>query len=128
MNDAFLLDTNIIIALFAQELSVLSKIASENVFIPSIVIGELYFGAEKSTRKKDNKTRIDQLRRNSTILSCTEETATFYGQIKAHLKENGTPIPDNDVWIAAIAQENNLTLVSRDQHFQHIENFPLVKW
>ncbi|MEZ4847594.1 MAG: PIN domain-containing protein [Bacteroidia bacterium] len=83
MNDAFLLDTNIIIALFAQELSVLSKIASENVFIPSIVIGELYFGAEKSTRKKDNKTRIDQLRRiNSTILSCTEETATFYGQMR----------------------------------------------
>ena len=128
MTETYLLDTNIIIALFAQDSSILSKIATMDIVIPSITIGELYFGAEKSTKKAENRARVDQLTNVSTVIDCTDETAKFYGKIKAGLKTKGTPIPDNDVWIAAIAMEQDFVLVSRDSHFENVEDINWERW
>ena len=54
------------------------------------------------------------------ILPGSVETARHYGIIKSQLKKKGRPIPENDVWIAAIAKEYDLTLVTRDDHFSYI--------
>jgi len=129
MSGKVLLDTNIVIALFADETSVkenLSKI--EEVFIPNVVIGELFYGAHKSARSKENIARIEDLASSSVILGCDTETARIYGEIKNALRIKGHPIPENDIWIAAIAVQHNLTLISRDAHFSEIEKLEVAVW
>ncbi len=129
MSGRCLLDTNIIIAIFAKNLQVHSRIATaEEVFIPCIAIGELYFGAYKSVKIEDNITRINDFVLNNTVLSCNTETAKLYGDIKYRLKDKGQPIPENDIWIAAIAKQYSLTLISFDTHFDAIENLTVEKW
>ncbi len=55
------------------------------------------------------------------VLTCDEETAQWYATVKFKLRKKGRPIPENDVWIAAIASQHKLTLLSRDSHFHGIE-------
>ncbi|OGW52140.1 MAG: twitching motility protein PilT [Nitrospirae bacterium RBG_19FT_COMBO_42_15] len=129
MNGKFLLDTNVIIALFAEDTAVHKCIANATeVFISCIAVGELYFGAYKSLQVQENLIRIDKFTLNNTVLSCNTETAKRYGSIRNHLKEKGQPIPENDIWIAAIAQQYNLTLVTRDTHFNAVENLKVEAW
>lgn len=129
MNGRFLLDTNIIISLFAKDPQIHDRIANvQEVFVPCIAIGELYFGAYKSVKIQENIARIDEFALNNTVLSCNTETARKYGDIKNRLKDKGQPIPDNDIWIAAIAQQYALTLVTNDTHFDTIENLKVEKW
>jgi tRNA(fMet)-specific endonuclease VapC len=129
MTGKCLLDTNIVIALFANETAVKDGLAkTDEVFIPSVVIGELCYGAHKSTRAKENLGRIDDFATSSLVLGCDAETARMYGEIKNTLRVKGRPLPENDIWIAAIAVQHNLTLVSRDAHFSEIENLEVVSW
>ncbi|MEH2362174.1 type II toxin-antitoxin system VapC family toxin [Nostoc sp.] len=129
MNGKYLLDTNIIIALFADEATVKNRLAqTEQVFIPSIAVGELYYGARKSRRSKENLERIDEFIANSTVVGCDAETARHYGNVKNNLRLKGRPLPENDIWIAALTLQYNLTLVTRDAHFQEVENLQTVIW
>jgi tRNA(fMet)-specific endonuclease VapC len=83
MSGRFLLDTNIVIALFADEAIVKDSLAqASKVFISSFVIGELCYGARKSGRVEANLARVDQLVAGSTILVCDAETARQYGEVK----------------------------------------------
>jgi tRNA(fMet)-specific endonuclease VapC len=125
-----LLDTNIVIGLFANESSIIEKIKSfpGNIFIPTIVVGELFYGAEQSTRKETNSKRIEEFAEASLILECDTDTARLYGKIKSQLKHKGTPIPENDVWIAALAEQHQLTLVTRDKHFNNIKGILTETW
>jgi tRNA(fMet)-specific endonuclease VapC len=129
MSGRYLLDTNQIIALFAGEVAVTERIANaDEVFIPSIVIGELYYGAKKSKRVDENNRRIDEFARENVILSCGLVTAKWYGTVKNTLRQKGRPIPENDIWIAALTFEYDLTLVSRDAHFDNIDKLKLERW
>lgn len=128
MNGNFLLDTNIIIAFYSRDPIVLKKIVEGKIYIPSIVIGELWFGAEKSIKKSTNQKQIETLAEQVTILPVTEETSKHYGVIKNQLKQKGKPIPENDIWIAAIASEYDITLVTRDQHFANIDMIKAEAW
>jgi tRNA(fMet)-specific endonuclease VapC len=60
-------------------------------------------------------------------LGCDEITAKFYRTIKDGLRQKGRPIPENDIWIAAIALQNNTTLVTRDAHFHGIDHLTIEK-
>ena len=129
MNGKFLLDTNIIIALFAQDVLIQEHLAkAQATFVSIITVGELYYGAEKSKHINANTQRIDEFVDQHTVLPNNVTTAKHYGQIKHVLRKKGHPIPDNDIWIAAIAQQYQLTLVSRDKHFNAIEGLSLVRW
>ncbi|WP_161541551.1 type II toxin-antitoxin system VapC family toxin [Rhodothermus marinus] len=129
MNGRYLLDTNIVIALLAGEGSVVqSIIEAREIFIPVIVLGELYYGAYRSTRAEENVAKIDRLAAASTILLCDVYTARWYGIVKDNLRRQGTPIPENDIWIAALARQHRLALVSRDRHFEHVADLDLVVW
>ncbi|MGQ4649893.1 PIN domain-containing protein [Lyngbya aestuarii] len=129
MSGRYLLDTNIIIALFADEAIVKSNLAQANeVFIPSFVIGELCYGARKSGRVEANLARVDELVASSTILGCDAETARQYGEVKNKLRLKGRPLPENDVWIASLALQHALILVTRDAHFQEVESLQTVAW
>ncbi|MGB8647208.1 MAG: type II toxin-antitoxin system VapC family toxin [Anaerolineae bacterium] len=129
MNGKYLLDTNIIISLFAGEAPVKDKLGTAGeVFVPSIVIGELCFGARKSGRVKENLERIDEFAIHNAVLECNTETARRYGQVKNALRVKGQPIPENDLWIASIALEHDLTLITRDMHFAHVPDLAVVAW
>ena len=121
--------SNIIIALFANQALVKDNLAqASEVFISSIVISELCYGARKSGRVGENLARVDELVANTTILVCDAKTARQYGEVKNKLRVKGRPLPENDVWIAALALQHNLTLATRDAHFQEIENLLTVAW
>jgi len=129
MNGKFLLDTNILIALFANDKAVKSHLAkAEEVFIPNIAVGELFYGAWKSARTQKNLRQIEELIAETPVLGCGVETARLYGRIKNSLRLKGQPIPENDIWIAAIALEHNLTLVTRDAHFAEIADLQTTTW
>ncbi|MBM4132923.1 MAG: type II toxin-antitoxin system VapC family toxin [Nitrospira sp.] len=129
MNGSVLLDTNIVIGLFASDQAVLSRLSQTNrIFISSIVLGELYFGAYKSAHSEQNVRRLEEFVATSAVLVCDAVTAAHYGRIKRALREKGRPLPENDIWIAAQAQQHGLTVISRDQHFKEIENLPVEAW
>jgi tRNA(fMet)-specific endonuclease VapC len=125
-----ILDTNIVIGLFANDSSIIQKIKSfsGNIFISSIVLGELFYGAEQSTRKEENRKKIEELAEASLVLECDLDTARSYGQVKSYLKAKGSPIPENDIWIAALAVQHQLILVTRDKHFNSIETISIEAW
>ncbi|MCX7841030.1 MAG: type II toxin-antitoxin system VapC family toxin, partial [Anaerolineae bacterium] len=125
----YLLDTSIIIALFASDASVKENLAkAEETFVPVIAIGELCYGAHKSARGEENLRRIDEFAANSVVVGCDTSTAHHYGQVKNALRIKGRPIPENDIWIAAIALQHNLALVTRDEHFKEIEGLKVIVW
>ncbi|MFH0824642.1 MAG: type II toxin-antitoxin system VapC family toxin [Pseudomonadota bacterium] len=129
MSGRFLLDTNIIIALFAGEREIKEQLAAaEEVFLPSIAVGELCYGAKKSARPQQNLERINELTESIVVLACDVETARYYGDVKNKLRLKGQPLPENDIWIAALALQHNLTPATRDAHFQEIEGLVTAGW
>ena len=96
--------------------------------MPSIVLGELCFGARKSTQAQANLERIDEFAAHNVVLDCDTEAARRYGKIKNALRERGHPIPENDIWIAAIAMRHDLTRVTRDVHFNEVDELEVELW
>ncbi len=129
MSGRYLLDTNIVIALFADDSRVLDHLQkADETFIPNVVIGELYYGAQKSARVTENMERIGKFVAKSAILACDEETAAKYGEVKHKLRQKGRPIPENDIWIAALALQHSLILVTRDAHFNEVDGLTVENW
>ncbi|NOY28829.1 MAG: type II toxin-antitoxin system VapC family toxin [Planctomycetes bacterium] len=124
-----LLDTNIAIAYLAGEETVVRRLLeTEAVYLPTIVVGELFFGANKSARVEENRLNVIRMLDWMRIPMFDISTAEVYGKIKFELKIKGTPIPENDLWIAATARQHGLTLISRDKHFRAIENLAVSSW
>jgi len=65
---------------------------------------------------------------SNSVLTCDMDTAKKYGIIKSVLRMKGRPIPENDIWIAAITLQHNLILATRDPHFDEIENLNVEFW
>jgi tRNA(fMet)-specific endonuclease VapC len=129
MNGKYLLDTNIVIAIFNQESIVLKKLAETNeVFLPVIVVGELCYGAYKSKHSQKNLEKLEDFINSNVILSCDSETAKIYGRFKNELRQLSKLVPENDIWIASLTKQNNLTLVSRDGHFKYISEIAIEEW
>jgi tRNA(fMet)-specific endonuclease VapC len=118
-----ILDTNAYTRLLAGEENVLDAVASAEVIFMSIfVLGELYAGFSGGMKNRENR---DVLRRFLTkssvkILNATSETAEIFGSLKNALRKAGTPLPINDVWIAAHGIETGSIIVTYDQHFRKI--------
>jgi tRNA(fMet)-specific endonuclease VapC len=129
MSGRFLLDTNVVIALLEGEADVQDQLAqADEIFVSSIALGELYFGAGKSRSPQMNWARVDELARDNIVLSCDTDTARRYGEVKNALRLKGRPIPENDIWIAAIALQHSLTLITRDRHFQEVDSLTVEVW
>jgi tRNA(fMet)-specific endonuclease VapC len=129
MSGKYLLDTNIIIALFANDSAVVDKLSAiRHVFVPVIVVGELYYGVSKSLHKQANSLVLEAFVTKNQIVHPDVATAKQYGQIKESLRAAGRPIPENDIWIAALARQHNFSLCTRDQHFRNIKGLKVVTW
>jgi len=103
VNGKILLDTNIIIALFAGDEGVQKALSEANeVFLSIVVLGELMYGALKSLQVERNLAQIHDLSAVSRLLPCDLETARYYSLVKNQLRQLGKPIPENDIWIQTI--------------------------
>jgi len=129
MTGRFLLDTNAAISVFACDAALQSRLSrAAEVFISSILLGELYYGARKSARVTENLQKISEFAAKSWVLGCDSATAQWYGEIKNSLRARGRPIPENDIWAAAIAMQYDLVVVTRDAHFSEVEGLAIESW
>ena len=92
------------------------------ILIPVTVLGELYAGFESGSHRQRNLAELSEFRRQPGVelLPVTENVAERYGRIVKILREQGTPIPTNDIWIAATALEAGGRMVAYDAHFGHV--------
>lgn len=124
-----LLDTNIIIRIFGGDKLLVDKLNKQSVFfIPTIVVGELYVGVNRVTNPSKHLKMLEEFINQANILSVDLETSRHYGEIVASLFKKGKPIPTNDIWIASLAKQHQLTLISNDGHFRLIEKLKVKSW
>lgn len=122
-----LLDTSAIVDLFAGDPAIQGALATaEEVFASSVALGELFYGAQRSSRPRANLYQVEAFASAVAVLACDLETARRYGRIKDRLRAKGRPLPENDIWIAATALQYDLTLVARDAHFEEIDDLDLL--
>ena len=125
----FLLDTNIVIAPLQGDDVVLSNLGqAPEVFIPAVVLGELFFGAATSARPAETTEKVERFAANRHIVACDLDVAREYGRLKKRLQEKGRPLPENDIWIAAMAKLHEMVLVTRDSHFSEVDDLHIVDW
>ncbi|MBN8417610.1 MAG: type II toxin-antitoxin system VapC family toxin [Verrucomicrobia bacterium] len=130
MNDLQrVLDSSVVIRHFRLGGEISSRLESlTELYLPSVALGELYAGACRSARPDKNLAQIEEFLSCVTVLPSDEAVALHYGKISASLAAKGTPVPQNDMWIAACAMQWNLTLATMDKHFSLIEGLSHEMW
>jgi len=124
-----LLDTSVVIPYFRGDAAIGAQVrATSALFLPQTVLGELYCGAHLSRNPAKHLATIQTFLAAVALLSPGLATAECYGRIRAQLARAGTPIPENDIWIAALALEHQLPLAARDAHFDLVVGLPVFKW
>lgn len=98
------------------------------VAIPVIVLGEYRYGISQSRHRRHYERWLEEYLPEFRILDIGERTTISYSAIRAELKKAGTPIPANDVWIAALCRQHALPLISRDQHFDAVPGITRLAW
>ena len=126
----YLLDTNVVIAMMAGHAEVVRKMqvaGTASLFVPTIVMHELYFGAYKSQRSVENLRRIDALRLNQLDFDAMD--ARCAAELRLDLQKTGTPIGPYDTLIAGQALARDLTLVTRNtREFARIAGLRVENW
>ena len=122
------IDTNVLIDCFQRGGGAADAISDyDRILVCPAVIGEFKAGIDAGTKRgRKAKERLDEFLDDPAveIVSCTDETAEYYARIFRALKESGTPLPTNDIWIAAAALERGATVLSGDRHFSRV---PMLK-
>ncbi len=124
-----ILDTNALSSLLAADRTLLQVISRYSHFcLPVIVLGEYRFGLAGS-RDSDRLGRLlDEMEDVLEVLALDRQTVRPYASLREQLKVAGTPIPSNDIWIAALAVQHQQPIVSRDAHFDVIAGVTRVSW
>jgi tRNA(fMet)-specific endonuclease VapC len=121
------LDTNRLTDLFQGDAELADRLSQcDEVWIPLIVLGEIQAGFYGGIQQQRNEALLRRLLMKPTVgvLLPARNTAEHYGRLFVQLKRAGTPIPDNDIWIAALALEHDLMLLTRDRHFEQVPQLP----
>jgi tRNA(fMet)-specific endonuclease VapC len=124
-----ILDTNGLSALVEGDgaLEPILRTATQ-LAIPVIVLGEYRYGISQSRHSAQYERWLADYLTEFRVLDIEERTTIFYSAIRAELKRAGTPIPANDVWIAALCRQHSLALISRDRHFDAVPGITVLKW
>jgi len=124
-----ILDTNAVSALLAGDEALGGILASEaRHHLPVIVVGEYRFGLLRSRRRDQLTSLLTELIRQSMVLDVDLTTSEHYGRVREWLRAQGRPIPENDVWIAALALQHDIAIVSRDGHFDEVDGLRRIGW
>ena len=115
------LDTSVAIAVLADPAHILLSRPDAAFLQPVPVIGELRYGALNSRRSAENVAEVERLVNRCRVMDITATTAVAYARLRLGLKEKGKPIPENDLWIAALCIEHQVKLAAVDGHFDIID-------
>ncbi|HKO10494.1 MAG TPA: type II toxin-antitoxin system VapC family toxin [Acidobacteriaceae bacterium] len=124
-----ILDTNALSAVADDDAGAV-RIFSEagSIELAVIVLGEYRFGIAHSRRRTAYEKWLEELIAATRILPVDEGTSSHYAQIRAELKKDGRPIPSNDLWIAALARQHRLPLMTQDRHFDAVHGLKRIGW
>jgi tRNA(fMet)-specific endonuclease VapC len=124
-----LLDTNVVVAHFRNDPDLTARLrATPAIYIPWVVLGELHYGALRAERRAAQLALIRDFLQTAIVLLPDRSTSERYGQVKAELAGIGRLIPDNDIWIAAMARQFDMPLVTRDAHFSAVPRLTTIAW
>lgn len=124
-----ILDTNAVSALFVGN-PVLGEVLGEGErhHLPVIVIGEYRYGLVRSRDRNHLRRLLGSLIRESIVLPVDDTTAETYAEVRDELRRKGKPIPENDLWIAALARQHDQPVVSCDDHFDYVSGLYRIAW
>ena len=118
-----MLDTSAYVGFKQNTVEVVETVVKAELIVFSpVVLGELMFGFRNGTRFKENMNNLDRFLNHEAVdlLQIGKITSDRYSRIAVKLRQQGTPIPTNDIWIAAQAMEQGAELITSDQHFEKI--------
>jgi tRNA(fMet)-specific endonuclease VapC len=124
-----ILDTNAISDLLLENRALLRALPAHVIFrLPVIALGEYRYGIERSRERVNLGHLLDQLEAVAEILPVDPQTAAHYANIREELRKHGHALPQNDIWIAAIALQHDLPIASRDAHFDYVRDVRRISW
>jgi tRNA(fMet)-specific endonuclease VapC len=124
-----ILDTNALSAVADDEPAAVRLFSNAaSIELPAIVVGEYRFGIAQSRRRKEYEKWLEQLIAATRFLPVDQETTGYYASIRSELKKAGKPISSNDLWIAALARQHRLPLMSQDTHFDAVPGLKRMEW
>lgn len=123
------IDTNIAVPIVNRdrELRHLTR-GFRTLYVPVVVLAELHEGILHSKDIANNLERLRRLTDRCEVLNVDESCAIAWAKLRVKLRTIGKPIPDADVWIAAICIANDIPLATRDAHFQHVPGLQIVRY
>jgi tRNA(fMet)-specific endonuclease VapC len=131
MNELYLLDTAVASRAAHNDATLIPRLeAALKVYVPEAVFGELFYGAYRYARLHSSAKFLDLYERLAAdnryeLMQADLDTARIYGAISAELEMKGTPIQPNDMWIAALARQHGLILLTRDGDFARVTGLAL---
>ena len=124
-----ILDTNALSAFVDGDTAVGEVLRRQaRAVVPVIVLGEFRYGIAESRHRSAYEAWLESQLARFDVLAVTEETATTYAKLRVALKRSGRAIPANDAWIAALALQHRLPVLSRDQHFDVVSGLERTVW
>ena len=124
-----ILDTNAISAWAEDDRELLRALRGDRLwYLPSIALGEYRFGVINSTRRETLERWLEEIEAACVVLGPDAATAVQYAVIRDELRRAATPIPYHDIWIAALARQHGLEVVSRDGHFDQVSGLRRIRW
>jgi len=124
-----ILDTNALFAFVDGDAGVGDVLRRQpRAAIPVIALGEFRYGIAQSKRRSAYEAWLETHLIHFDILSVTDETAVAYAALRVSLRRSGRPIPANDAWIAALALQHRLPVLSRDEHFDVVPGLDGRGW
>lgn len=124
-----ILDTNALSDFLLENRALLRALPTHAVLrLPVIVLGEYRFGVERSRDREKLGRLLDRVEQVAEILPVDLSTVPYYAKIRQQLRRDGRALPQNDTWIAAIALQHELPIISRDSHFDYIRNVRRISW
>lgn len=124
-----ILDTNAVSAVLGGDSDLDDLLAAtDRHHLPTVVVGEYRFGLQRSRRRDHLEEGLAILIGASVVLPIDLATTIHYARVRDELTRLGTPIPENDVWIAALARQHGLPVVSRDRHFDRVPGVVRRGW
>ncbi|MFZ1082506.1 MAG: type II toxin-antitoxin system VapC family toxin [Candidatus Kryptoniota bacterium] len=129
MNGKLVVDANAFIAYRLGNPAAVRLInAADVLFLPVVVYGELLYGAANSSQSKNNLDAVELFAAHSILVPVDEQVARHYAEIRIALRKSGKPIPENDLWIAAICKKLDLPLLTQDEHFNFVMGLRVQPW
>lgn len=124
-----ILDTNALSAASDNEPSALEIVArAERLSVPVIVLGEYRLGIAQSRHRASYEAWLREWLSSVGVLDIDNDTTHRYATIGLELRKKGTPIPTNDLWIAALCLQHSLPVLSRDRHFDLVSGIHRIDW